>query len=401
MNPKLLLVLLISLSKLSVFGPQIVQADEKPAKTRLCDHYFAQFPFLKEGKYEGFLPKLVLSEQNAMDELIGRFDKKGVLIITSPHFDADAKRLAKNAKVTLVENPTIEEVARIQKLMQENKITTVIGVGGGVATDIAKAVGVDRDLYLFHSLLSTNCISNNRTVLGNGINSFSYAAGTPREVIINMPDILRLPPAEKAKWTRAGYGDHVAELSAAMEQELEAKGAMARFADVISHDPKTWSSVQWVNNQKKSGADLYDRQFIENLAGRLHNASIGDIQSGSNSHRIGSEHAIYKTILELDPKLRFTGPPHGTITAIASLAVAKIFGNLTGDVKIYDSLRTSFAKTGIPITYSQMSEQGLPPEILERSIEILINKFPDQYIVKNYLASHGAKRTLDSIFSER
>ena len=330
-------------------------------------------------------PELIFSQKTVVEELLERFDTVDSLIILSPHYQDSVPKFS-HAQIHIVETPLQSIVEAIKKAPRYAAAKVVVGVGGGVSTDIAKAVGVDKELYIYPTILSTNCISNNRTVLGDGFDSFSFSSGLPKETIISLPELMSQPLATRAYWTASGYGDYVAELSAAIEQEILRQDTPSPES-IIAHDPEVWAFIQEIAKIEKT--KLFSEDFMKRMAQSLHSTSIKDLKAGTNSHRLGSEHDFYKALLEIDANFRKKGPSHGIITAIGTLLVTKIFEKKTANPIFYSTLRASFEKMGIPLSYSSLEVLGLTKELMLKALGLLRADPQAERCLKEYLETNG------------
>lgn len=351
--------------------------------------------FLVQGDGSGGVPKLIFIEEPAVDHILGRFDQNTTLVVSSPYYeDAFSKKL-KNAHLVVINYPSIENVEKIMRSAYFPMLETVVGIGGGVSTDIAKAVGVKKKLYVYPTILSTNCLSNNRSVLGSGVGSFSYPSGNPKETVVSFHELMSQSPELRQFWTQAGYGDFVAELSAAIERELSAQGCVEDLEKVTQHDPDVWKTIQWV--AQLDPTEIYQRPFMQRFAEILHSTSSKVLAAGGNAQRIGSEHDLYKALLTIDPELRSKGAPHGTITGLGTLLVTKVFQNKTSCKTFHSTLRKSFENMKIPLSYEGLERISLSRSKMIAALELLkADPDSDRYL-RHYLDENGYT-LLDEVF---
>lgn len=351
---------------------------------------------LLKGDSSGAPPELKFIERPAVEEISQRHDHAKSLIVSCPFYGTALKTKLKHADLVVVETPSISEVEALLKNPKYPQFSDVVGIGGGVSTDIAKALGVRKDLYIYPTLLSTNCLSNNRSVLGSGLGSFSYPSGNPKETIISFHELMSQSAETRAHWTRAGFGDFVAELSAAIERELLKSGSVSNFQNIIDEDPEVWGTIEWI--AQLSPTEIYTRDFMKRFAEILHSTSAKVLKAGGNAERIGSEHDLYKALLTLDPSLRHNGAPHGTITGLGTLLVAKVYEKDTGHSIFYKTLRQSFQKMGMPLTYAELQKLSLDKQKLSAALKLLkVDPNADRYL-RIYLDKNG-ENLLDEVFA--
>jgi len=351
--------------------------------------------FLVHGDGSGGTPELLFIEEAAVEHILGRFDQNNTLIVSSPFYQEAFSKTLRNAHLVVIDYPSIENVEKIMKAPYFSKLDTVVGIGGGVSTDIAKAVGVKKRLYVYPTILSTNCLSNNRSVLGSGVGSFSYPSGNPKETVVSLHELMSQTPETRQYWTQAGYGDFVAELSASIERELLANGSVDDIEKVIQQDPEVWQSIQWV--AQLNPAEIYQRPFMQRFAEILHSTSTKVLAAGGNAQRIGSEHDLYKALLTIDPTLRIKGAPHGTITGLGTLLVTKVFMNKSSSDIFYTTLRKSFENMKIPLSYEGLELISLSRSKMISALELLkADPDSDRYL-RHYLDENGYT-LLDEVF---
>ncbi len=351
--------------------------------------------FLVHGDGSGGAPQLIFIEEAAVEHILTRFDQSNTLIVSSPFYQEAFSKKLKNAHLVVIDFPSIENVEKIMKAPYFPSLDTVVGIGGGVSTDIAKAVGVKKQLYVYPTILSTNCLSNNRSVLGSGVGSFSYPSGNPKETVVSFFDLMSQSPEVRQYWTQAGYGDFVAELSAAIERELIQNGTANEAEKITQQDPEVWQTIQWV--AQLNPAEIYQRPFMQRFAEILHSTSSKVLAAGGNAQRIGSEHDLYKALLTIDPTLRTKGAPHGTITGLGTLLVTKVFKNKTQNQIFYSTLRKSFENMKIPLSYEGLDKISLSRNKMIAALDLLkADPDSDRYL-RQYLDENGYT-LLDEVF---
>lgn len=340
-------------------------------------------------------PELRFFEEDAVSHIVKNFDSKGCLIVSCPHYEKSLENGLLNAKYVVFDTPEATAVEHLLKSEILKNAHTVIGLGGGVSTDVAKALGVNKNLYVYPTILSTNCLSNNRSVLSKDGDSFSFPSGNPIETIICLSDLMNTSRGHRVYWTQAGYGDFIAELSAAIERELLKSGNVQNFSHVIQHDPEVWEFIEWIANSDPKL--LFEKNFMIEFAKILHSTSAKVLSAGTNSDRIGSEHDLYKALLKVDPSLRFSGAPHGTITGLGTLIVTKVYEKVTLNNAPYQILRKSLEKMEFPLSYSQLEQMKLTKPKLQSALKLLkLDPDADRFL-KRYIDSNGDS-FLDEIF---
>ncbi|MHB2017983.1 MAG: hypothetical protein ACYCW6_13615 [Candidatus Xenobia bacterium] len=344
---------------------------------------------VKVGPMPTFTPELVLSE-DPVAEITRRYAGPDTLIVTDAHNYDALKHLGACVQI---DHGTPEQVHDIVSRPEFSKYKRIVGVGGCLALDMARAAAVDgQDLVLLPTLLSTNCITKNRTVLGENIDEFSYRSGTPRQVVIPVGDILRQPADVRARWSQSGYGDFFAKLSAMIDQ-LTAAGKPATLVNMRGIDAEVVDGLDWVNHSFTG----YNRDGIEHLAHYAHDAGVKVVHAANNDISIGGEHTLYKAVLDLYPDLRQVAT-HGQIVAIGTLIAARELSESTGDAELYDSLHHAFQKLGIPTRWKELNAIGLTRDVLEKTLGRIAQPDVKPSYLSSYFKTHDFS-ILDRIFS--
>ncbi len=346
---------------------------------------------VKVGPMPTFTPELVLSE-DPVGEVTRRLAGPDTLIVTDA-FNYPA--LHGLGPCVQVESSRPEQVQDIVDRPEFAHYKRIVGVGGCLALDMARAAAVDgQDLVLLPTLLSTNCITKNRTVLGEDLDEFSYRSGTPRQVIVPVADILKQPADVRSRWSQSGYGDFFAKVSAMIDQ-LSAAGRPPTLAGMKGIDAEVVDGLQWVNQS----FTVYDRPGIEHLAWYAHDAGVKVVHAANNDISIGGEHTLYKAVLDLYPNLRHVAT-HGQIVAIGTLVAARQVAENTGDPELYDTLRQAFQKLEIPTTWAQLNAIGMTRDVMEHTLSRIAQPDVKPSYLGSYFRTHDFS-ILDRIFADQ
>ncbi|HEY4002326.1 MAG TPA: iron-containing alcohol dehydrogenase [Candidatus Xenobia bacterium] len=331
---------------------------------------------LKVGPISSLTPELVLSHKT-LPEIVAGQAGPDTLIVTD-QFNYPALKDLGGACVK-VHAGTPEQVAEVRHLPNFDSYSKILGVGGCLALDIAKAAAVDgQHLKVIPTVLSTNCITKNRSVIGDGLDAFSYRTGTPEQVIVPLDDIAAQPELTRSFWSQSGFGDFLSKISAMVEQ-LDAKGRPATPNEMRRVDPEVVDGLQWINESFTG----YHAPELAHLAELAHDAGVKVLSSPNNDISIGGEHKFYKAMMDLDPKLRY-GPTHGQVVAIGTLVTVAAYAENTGDDHLYGEVRGAFDKLGIPTSWGQLEALGVNRNVMEKTLDRLAQ--PD--IKKSYLGEY-------------
>ncbi len=335
-----------------------------------------------------FLPTLQITD-DSIDQILAEKGQPGTLFVTDDYNFERAKTHGPTYLCTTHSDP--REVALVRDLRGFPSTHTVIGVGGCNALDMAKAIGADRSVEVVPTILSTNCVAKNRSVLGVGLGSFSYRTQTPSQVTVSLTELEGHKPWVKARWSQAGWGDYFAKVGALIDQEHR-EGGVATREVIRTHDAGVADSLDWVIRDFRG----YNRDSAIKLAECVHDAGVRVTGARSNDNSVGGEHKFYKALLDHRPDLR-TGAPHGTIVGVGTLIAAAAQAEMSGQGEVYDQLRQAFSRLGIPRNYLQCNELGLERDDMLTSLRTL-SRLEKPTVLGDYFAANPNGELLDRVF---
>ena len=345
---------------------------------------------LPVGKTPNFLPTLTFSDLS-IPKIVKNQDSGGDTLIITDAFNRQT--LKGREKMVTVTEPSVEVVRDILAMPSFGRIKNVLGVGGGASLDVARAVAVKASLTLITSLLSTNCIANNRSVLDSVAKAFSYQSATPRKLIVSIADMMSQDPKIRKHWTQSGLGDFFGGINAFFERQENIGGALTRVA-VLAQEPTLETALEWV---LRSFPGYDDADALKRITEILYASGAHDVVYGTNADRIGGEHLFYKSVMELYPQLRNSGPTHGQLVAMATLVGAKRFSKKTGDDSLYRDLRAAFVRLGLPVTYAAIGALGLRREQMHASFLRMTKADFKSSGLGDYIREHGLE-IVDEVF---
>lgn len=344
---------------------------------------------LPVGAEPDFIPELILSD-SSLGDIAGDLAGPDTLFVTDQYNYARLKDLGPTVEVQAT---TAEQVHQILDLPEFPSYRWVVGVGGCAALDVAKAVAVHKHLKVIPTLLSTNCITKNRSVIGTGLDAVSYRTATPEEVIVPVEELARQDEPTRTHWSQSGWGDFFAKVSAMIDQEWE-KDGLASLDRMQEIDPTIVAGLEWVNHNFHG----YDRDSLAHLAEVVHDAGVRVVEVGRNDISIGGEHKFYKAMMELYPHLRHL-PSHGQVVAIGTLVAARAYSEEQQMPELYDTVRAAFEKLEIPTSYEELEKVGITREVLERCLDRIGQPPVKSTFLGSYFQSHGFE-LLDDVFGE-
>jgi glycerol dehydrogenase-like iron-containing ADH family enzyme len=248
-----------------------------------------------------------------------------------------------HCRYVLVDAPTIPKV---KQALSKRPFSSVIAVGGCSALDVGRACAAEAavDMVALPTILSTSCISVNRSVLYENSSHTSRRTVAPREVNVSIPALMAGPAETVAKWSHSGFGDLFSGIAAALDHSWRA-GLGAGKADLGNQVAPVVKGLNWVL-ERFSG---YDEECLGVLARLLHEASLDVIRRDATDLNAAGEHDLYYQMLATHRYSR-ANPTHGELVAVGTLLVAFGHGRVVGDFAIFQELREAFAMLGLPTT---------------------------------------------------
>ena len=293
------------------------------------------------------LPDLEFSGEN-LNALVRRVSDKDTLIVTDP-FNYPKVGNASLSAAVVRNNDSLQ----IPDLISSCAYTRVVAVGGCAALDIGRACAVGRSIIVIPTILSTSCISLDRSVIRySGVNRLEKTI-LPEKVIISLPDMLSMPPAELAKWCQSGFGDLFTMVAASIDLQYKA-GDLSREA-VLGNIRDCFGALEWVINS----FDGYNESSVRALAEFLHESSLVVVKRDDSKLNAAGEHLLYHTLLRLYPHYTSARPTHAQIVPAGTLIAAGIYREQAGDNYLFDLISEAFGKLGLPLTYTELSAAGI------------------------------------------
>ncbi len=331
------------------------------------------------------LPDLEFSDEN-LSALVGRVSDKDTLIVTDP-FNY-TKIGDAGLSVAVVRN---NDSLQIPDLISSCAYSRVLAVGGCAALDIGRACAVGKSIIVIPAILSTSCISLDRSVIRYaGVNRLEKTI-LPEKVIISLPDMLSMPPRELAKWCQSGFGDLFTMIPASIDLQYKA-GDLSREA-VLGNIGGCFGALRWVVDS----FDGYNESSVRTLAQFLHESSLVVVKRDDSNLNAAGEHLLYHALLRLYPHYTGSRPTHGQIVAAGTLVAAAIYGEQTGDNYIFDLISQAFGKLGLPLTYAELSAAGIERSHLVEGLSAITH-------LGSHLGDHFKNKDfeiLDRIFSKK
>jgi len=309
-------------------------------------------------KTEQKLPELEFRNET-IKSLVSRLSGEGVLIVTDPF---NYPKVKDAGRCALAPDNRCEQIPVIKSGPFYER---VIAVGGCAALDIGRACAVGKSIIVVPSILSTSCISLDRSVIKYGGVNRLEKTQLPEKVIICMPDLMDMPPAELEKWCQSGFGDLFTMAAASIDIQHK-KGDLSIEA-VTGNVGECFKAIEWVIND----FDGYNETSVKALARFLHDSSLVVVVRDDSNLNAAGEHLLYHSLLRLNPQYTSSRPTHGQIVAAGTLIAAAIYREQTGNARILEAISKAFKKLGLPLTYDELSKAGIEKRHLQEGLSYI------------------------------
>jgi len=282
--------------------------------------------------------------------IVGRIADNETLLVTDPY---NFPKVSGHKNIVVVRN---NDSGQIPIIKESREYRRIIAVGGCAALDIGRACAGGKPIIVIPAILSTSCISLDRSVIKyNGVNTLEKTT-LPEKVLISMKDLLEMPQSELVKWCRSGFGDLFTMVAASIDLQYKS-GDMSRDK-VIANVRECFDALEWVIKN----FDGYNDFSVRALARFLHDSSLVMVKRDNSALNAAGEHVLYHALLKLQKQYTSLRPTHGQIVAAGTIIAVFIYGEQTRDMSIYEKIRTAFAKLGIAISYGELSIAGIEKE---------------------------------------
>jgi len=292
-------------------------------------------------------PKLVFTEDTLRDLVTKSLDVS-TLIITD---DFNYPLLHDLGRCVLVKDQQIEH---IEQVINGEKYSKVIAVGGCTALDFGRACAIGKELIVVPTILSNSCLSTNRSVINRDGVYKSEETTAPKETIISVPTIVANHADQIKHWSASGLGDLLSAISASIEFEYYKSGKSlkaVRIEDIASNVPKCMEALNWALTSLQE----FDEAALKELARYLHTSSVDVIRNGDTRLNAASEHWLYYKMQEQQKYSKMLAT-HGRLVSIGNLITTRLLGEAQGDLSLFEKLSEIHKKTGLPLSYVDLAE---------------------------------------------
>lgn len=305
-----------------------------------------------------------MTHQNILivSNLIGSARATEVYKKAMSRFDEDAKELF----VTQTERKYVEDLAA-----KHAGFDLVVGVGGGVAVDVAKFIGARNKarVIAFPTIISTDCIFTSSTAVREGGTVKYIPSKKPDELIVEYDLLLEAP----YRLNVCGWGDILSIHTALWDWKLSADETGEKYDEGVAEQARNILSKACRVDSKEGLAML-----IECLRCEV------DLCDGFGNSRPeeGSEH-LFVYSLENHLKQSY---PHGELVALGIHEMSKLQKNDVDKIcKVMDDLELPYRTkdTGIYASIAEKVITGLPAYVKKHKFFYsVVNKFDSKRVRK-------------------
>lgn len=249
------------------------------------------------------------------------------LIVTGrklrPIAEETARYLPGRHTLMMVEDSTIRSVEQVQTRIETFSAEVVIGIGGGVALDVAKCAASEKGVSFISmpTAVSNDGIASPIAVINFNGKTRSLNTHMPAAVVADL-SVIRKSPIRN---TLSGAGDLISNLSACADWRLayrRKKDQFDEFAETISRS----SALRLLAVEKP---DVKDPEFLKVLIEGLIMSGIAMGIYGSSRPSSGSEHMISHALDRLFKKTS----THGEQAGVAALFTLSLHGEPIQEIK--------------------------------------------------------------------
>ncbi len=339
------------------------------------------------------LPRLLFKEQKLEDILRQISDKDTIVIADDYNFEIIKDIDFERRDIIRIEKASKKEVEKVKK---NTNYITIIGIGGCSALDFARACGKEGcNFCAIPSILSTACISVNKSILYENDHPIVKTTLSPKEVIISWPLITSTEASELKKWSASGFGDLFAKISAIVDFIYrEGKISEDKITYTLIEEFISWNNLlnllqilNWVNEK----FETYDKDTLKKLAIWLYRVGLENILQNSTLSTAG-EHQLYYKMQE-QQKYDRRLPTHGQLVSIGTLITAKIIEKKAKEDILFKKLKRAYKKLGLPVTYKDLSNIHVEKNHIVAGIKAM----EKQYF---FLSTFFDEKLLDETYKE-
>ncbi len=300
-----------------------------------------------------------------------KFTKKAIKTVLGSHIDDQTLVVVDSFSKKFLNNGTKFVCADFEGQLDID-FNKLIAIGGCTCLDKGKELANGKDVIVIPTILSTSCISVNRSVC-NGI---IKRTTTPIETIICIPELIKSP----RKWFRSGFADLFSNISASID--IQSKTQNFNYDSIRNNVDFCFEAISWVENE----FEKFDEKCIYKLSRLIHESSLMVIRDDDIKLSSAGEHRMYHNMMKDQLSYNKCKPTHGQLVSIGTLMSAKLFSEDTGDERIYNELKSAYSILGIPTKLNHLKKLGIEIRHIKDSMKNL-----DGFYLQNFIQSFDSK----------
>ena len=267
------------------------------------------------------------------------------------------------AETMTVQNSTTEDVARVEKGVQEMNPDIVVGLGGGKDIDVAK-LGSMRAKRTFLSIPTTashDGIASPLVSMKGLDRPYSYVAHSPMAIIADTSIIGKSP----YRLIAAGCGDVVAKYTAVRDWKLAHRIKNEYYGDAAAELALMSSRVVMKN---ATSIRAMSETGVRTLVEALISCGVSMSIAGTSRPCSGAEHLFSHALTMIAPKPAL----HGEQCGVGTIMCAYLHG------ANWPMIKDVLQKIGAPTTAKEL---GIEPEYILKALTMAHSIRPERYTI--------------------
>lgn len=277
---------------------------------------------------------------------------------------ADALSNAHQVEVATIGSASLNEVARVKKIVSKKRISFIAGVGGGRVIDVAKLAAKESsiDFLSIPTAASHDGIASSRaSLLKHPKGTASIEARAPLGVIADTEIIRRAP----YRLTASGCGDIIAKFTAVFDWELSHRLNGEEYSEYAAA-----LSTMSAKIIADSGSDIRENsdESVRKVVKALISCGVAMSIAGSSRPGSGSEHMFSHALDMIAPQPAL----HGEQCGVGTIMMMKLHD---GDWK---HIREILKAIGAPTTAKQL---GIDEDTVLKALTTAHKIRPERYTI--------------------
>jgi len=295
------------------------------------------------------------------------------------------KKANYEVKGKIVSKATVNEVNRVIKYANKNKIEIMMGVGGGSVIDITKlaAYELNKPFISVPTSAAHDGIASPRASLKHSKGSVSKTAESPLAILADTKVIMKAP----YRMLASGCADVISNMSAVMDWELAHRLKGEEFSSHAAVLAKTAAQLL-LDNADDIRPDSEESAWLAVKAMIVSGVAMS--VAGNTRPASGSEHMFSHMLDHLGPGIMLKGkkykrPMHGEQCGIGAIMMVYLHG---GD---WEKIRDSLKRIGAP---TKSEEIGISKKKIVEGLVRAQEIRPERYTIlgETGLTKDAAKR---------